>query len=78
MPTALDQPVVTAELCDAFALAADDLVRHRADNISESSLQAFIELGWMEWHGGLLRLTTLGRMALLQVRSRMVAALADS
>ncbi len=64
-------PAVTHELCDALAAAADALVSRRASEIAESDREDFIALGWMEWHGGTLRLTMLGQMALVRIRTRM-------
>lgn len=67
---ASSQPLITADLCDAFLSAADDLVRRRADDVPEASVAPFIQLRWMERQGDMLRLTMLGRMALSRARSQ--------
>lgn len=69
-------PVITEELCDAFALAAESLAQRRADRIPEHSVSDFEALGWIDWHGGALRITPLGHMALLRIRARAAEAVA--
>lgn len=71
-----NHPFVTEELCEAFAHAADALMRRGAGEISERAIEDFVALRWMDWHGGSLRLTPLGQMALLRIRNRLVDAVA--
>ncbi len=78
MSVPIEPIAVTTELCEAFSAAADDLARRRVGNIPAEAIDSFIRLDWMEWHGGMPRLTTLGRMALAQVRTRMTQALAEA
>jgi len=66
-------PVVTEQICNAFVTAADELLRRRAGLIAESDIDDFIALGWMDWDAGSLRITPLGQMALLRIRSRVAA-----
>ncbi len=67
-------PAVTEEICDAFVSASDALLRRRANLIANSDIEDFVALGWMDWHGGSLRITPLGQMALLRIRTRVDAA----
>jgi hypothetical protein len=63
-------PIVTEQICDAFASAADSLLLRRAGEIPERSIEDFVSLGWMRWHGGSLQVTPLGQMALVRIRAR--------
>ena len=67
-------PLVTEPLCEAFAAAADALTLRRASRIPQESIDDFIALGWMDWHGGSLRITPLGQMALSRIRNRLAEA----
>lgn len=69
-------PIITEQTCEAFAAAADALLQRRADRIPESAIDDFVALGWLNWHGGSLRITPLGQMALLRIRTRLTAAVA--
>jgi hypothetical protein len=66
-------PAVTEQICNAFAASADALLRRRATLISEYDIDNFVALGWMTWRGGSLRITPLGQMALLRIRTRVDA-----
>ncbi|MBV8501921.1 MAG: hypothetical protein JO006_09400 [Paucibacter sp.] len=39
----------------------DALERRQANEIPEATIDRFIELDWLEWYGGTLRLTTTGQ-----------------
>ncbi len=67
------EPVVTERICEAFVFAADELLRRRANLIPEEDIDNFVALGWLDWHGGSLRITPLGQMALLRIRTRVDA-----
>lgn len=47
-------------LRDRLLATVDLLKRRRAAEIGEETIEAYINLHWMEWHGGSLRLTTTG------------------
>ena len=66
-------PAVTERICDTFVSAADALLRRRANLIAENDIDDFVALGWMDWHGGSLRITPLGQMALSRIRTRVNA-----
>lgn len=69
-------PVITEQLCEAFASAADALMLRRAGDIPEQDIDDFVALGWMRWHGGSLQVTPLGHMALVRIRARLSEAVA--
>lgn len=76
MPLTTAVPTITEELCEAFAAAADSLLLRRAGQIPERAIEDFRALGWMVWHGGSLRITPLGQMALVRIRARLNEAVA--
>jgi len=45
------------------------LAARRADLLSEAEIERYVALDWLEWRGGSLRLTTVGRNLCDQVRS---------
>lgn len=47
-------------LRDKLLASVDLLKRRRAGEIDEATIEAYVTLHWMEWHGGSLRLTTTG------------------
>ena len=69
-------PAITETLCELFATTADALARHRVGEIPERAIDDFVALGWLRWHGGSLRVTPLGEMALLRIRTRLSEAVA--
>jgi len=73
MKTMKPAPAVTEQICDAFVSAADALLLRRANRIAEKDIDDFVALGWMDWHAGSLRITPLGQMALLRIRTRVDA-----
>lgn len=76
MPDRTTPPVITESLCAAFADAADALALRQASRIAEQSISDFRALGWLDWHGGALRITPLGQMALVRIRARTADAAA--
>ena len=52
----------------AGAAATVDLLNQRqADRIDDQDIDAYVELNWLEWHGGGLRLTITGRNVCAQM-----------
>jgi hypothetical protein len=47
-------------LRDGLLVTVDLLKRRRAADIAEKAIEEYVELNWLEWHGGSLRLTTTG------------------
>lgn len=60
-----------ALLRQSLLSAVDCLHRRRADMIDESYIEDYIALQWMEWHGGGLRLTTVGTNVCAQLTTAM-------
>lgn len=58
-------------LTDALLSTVDSLKRRKAADIAEGYIDAYVTLNWLEWHGGSLRLTTVGENQC----KRLVAAL---
>jgi hypothetical protein len=48
------------------------LKRRRADLIAESAIDAYVELNWLEWRGGGLKLTIIGENLCKQMTVRTV------
>lgn len=44
------------------------LTHRRAGEIDEAMLEELVDLSWLEWNGGTLRLTPTGRNILLQMQ----------
>jgi hypothetical protein len=60
-------------LRDALLETVDHLARRRADLIDETFIDNYVALGWLEWHGGHLRLSTLGSNICAQMSQRAAA-----
>jgi hypothetical protein len=60
-------------LRDALLSTVDLLARRRADQIDETFIDNYVALGWLEWHGGHLRLSTLGSNICAQMSERLSA-----
>jgi len=58
-------------LRDDLPATVDLLKRRRADLISESLIEDYVALNWLEWNGGALRLTVTGNNMCEQMRARM-------
>jgi hypothetical protein len=64
-------PLVRKEaLRESLQTTVDLLKQRRADLIDEAVIAEYIALDWLEWHGGGLRLTTVGSNICLQRRVR--------
>jgi hypothetical protein len=62
-------PSRSEELRHEFLATVDSLQRRRADLISESLVDAYVELNWLEWNGGSLRVTETGKNMCGQMRA---------
>ncbi|MBX3619574.1 MAG: hypothetical protein KF891_06260 [Rhizobacter sp.] len=58
-------------LRDALLETVDLLQRRRADLVDESFIDNYVALGWLEWHGGQLRVSSLGSMICTQMSERL-------
>ena len=62
------------ELRAALPTAVDLLHRRRAAQIPIDHLEAYIDLDWLKWDGGLLRLTSTGENIQRQTLEQVAAA----
>lgn len=69
-PAALRREV----LRDALLASVEMLRRRRASDIPEGYIDDYVALNWLEWHGGGLRITTVGENICKQVSSRRACA----
>lgn len=70
------QPYVSRHdtLRDKLLATVDLLKRRRAGEIDEGTIDDYVALHWMEWHGGSLRLTTTGENLCKHLASLMSRA----
>ena len=54
-------------LRQALPATVGHLRQHQADRIDDNDIEAYVQLNWLEWHGGGLRLTITGRNVCAQV-----------
>lgn len=62
-------PSKTDELRNEFLATMDSLGRRRADLVREELIAGYVDLNWLEWNGGSLRLTVTGKNVCEQMRS---------
>jgi hypothetical protein len=58
-------------LRDALLSPVDLLQRRRADLVDETYIDNYVALGWLEWHGGKLRLSALGSQVCAEMQDRL-------
>lgn len=58
-------------LAEALLDTVNLLQRRRADLIDETFIDNYVALGWLEWHGGQLRLSPLGSQICQQMSERL-------
>ncbi|VWX59359.1 conserved hypothetical protein [Burkholderiales bacterium 8X] len=62
------EQIATRERLRIALPAAVDLLQHRqAGLIDTDDIDAYVQLNWLEWHGGGLRLTITGRNVCAQM-----------
>lgn len=49
------------------------LQQRQADRIDDNDIEAYVQLNWLEWHGGGLRLTITGRNVCAQIVPTVMA-----
>jgi hypothetical protein len=65
-------PALRTELLrDALQASVDLLHRRRASEIPESYINDYVDLNWLEWCGGGLRLTPTGENICRQISARV-------
>ncbi len=70
-------PQTLDELRASLRQSVDALQRRQANEIPEKLIDRLVDLDWLEWHGGGLRLTTTGTNIHRQELAR-IRALADA
>jgi len=65
-----EPPSPQERLREALPGTVDCLKRRRADLIDAQLIEDYVDLQWLEWHGGGLRLTVTGRNVCAQIASR--------
>jgi hypothetical protein len=58
-------------LRDELLSTVDLLKRRRAADIADGYIDDYVALNWLEWHGGLLRLTATGDNVCKQLMNRL-------
>ena len=61
-------------LRDALLSSIELLRQRRASDIPEGFIDDYVALNWLEWHGGGLRITTVGENICKQITSRRACA----
>ena len=64
---------INRAICDSFLMAADALSRRRARDIPEPTIDTLVDLHWLAWDGGTLRLTSVGGIVLMKMQARTYA-----
>jgi hypothetical protein len=65
-------PMLRREMLrEALQACVASLHRRRASEIPEGFIEDYVQLNWLEWHGGDLRLTTTGENICRQLALRM-------
>ncbi|MCY7314709.1 MAG: hypothetical protein LH480_03575 [Rubrivivax sp.] len=54
----------------ALPATVDLLKQHRASDIAEGDIDDYVNMNWLEWNGGSLRLTVTGDNVCKQQRAR--------
>lgn len=70
-------PARVALLKEGFLENAELLWRRRAADIPSGYLDDYVRLGWLQWHGGSLRLTAPGEQVSESLRNSAELACAD-
>ena len=70
MDTTLMPPHRRDALRASLVAAVDLLQRRCANAIPIADIEAYVELDWLEWHGGGLRVTTTGQNICRQLAAR--------
>ena len=63
---------ITPSLQQALLTTVDALMRRRACDIPEATIDQLVALRWLEWRGGSLRLTEAGETMVVKVQSAMI------
>jgi hypothetical protein len=64
-------PLRREALTDRLLATVDLLKRRRAAFIAEGDIDDYVQLHWLEWNGGALRLTVVGENLCKQLTERL-------
>ena len=64
-------PLRREVLTDRLLATVDLLKRRRAASIAEGDIDDYVQLHWLEWNGGALRLTVVGENLCKQLTERL-------
>ena len=71
-PTIARPPSRQEALRGALLATVELLQRRRAGEIGDGYIDDYVALHWLEWHGGSLRLTEVGRNVCAQLSGRSI------
>ena len=63
---------ITPSLQEALLTTVDALMRRRACDIPEQTIDQLVALGWLQWKGGSLRLTEAGEATVVRLQAAML------
>ncbi len=63
---------ITPALQQALLTTVDALMRRRACDVPEQTIDQLISLRWMQWSGGSLRLTEAGETMVVKVQGALI------
>ncbi|MFL6698542.1 MAG: hypothetical protein ACJ8GJ_15365 [Vitreoscilla sp.] len=63
---------ITPSLQESLLTTVDALMRRRACDIPEQTIDQLVALRWLQWSGGSLRLTEAGETMVVKVQSAMI------
>jgi hypothetical protein len=67
LQSAAHAAAIRERLRQALPATVDLLQQRQADQIDDRDIDAYVNLNWLEWHGGGLRLTITGRNVCAQL-----------
>ena len=63
---------ITPSLQEALLTTVDALMRRRACDIPEQTIDQLVALGWLQWKNDSLRLTEAGKTMVVKVQNAMI------
>ena len=63
---------ITPSLQQALLTTVDALMRRRACDVPEQTIDQLVSLRWLQWSGGSLRLTEAGETMVVKVQAALI------
>lgn len=63
---------ITPSMQEALLVTVDALMRRRACDVPEETIDQLIALRWLQWSGGSLRLTEAGETMVVKVQGALI------